>query len=93
MFGIGAEIISQIFEKYIDILDKPPSRIGLPNYPTPSSMSLAKNYYPTSINIVKAVSKQLELNIEVEKKIINFLISQLPKHEFDIPNPDFKGPF
>ena len=93
MFGIGAEIITQIYEKSINFLEKSPIRIGLPNYPTPSAKSLAKDYYPTSKDIIIAVSKQLELNIEVEKKIISYLLRNLPQHEFDIPNPDFKGPF
>ncbi len=93
IYGIGAEIIASILEKYHDIFDSPPSRIGLPDSPTPSSRGLAKVYYPNSMDIMKVIIKQLNLNIEVKKKIINLLISKLPSHEVDVPNPKFKGPF
>ena len=45
------------------------------------------------MDIMKVIIKQLNLNIEVKKKIINLLISKLPSHEVDVPNPKFKGPF
>ena len=41
---------------------------------------------------MKVIIKQLNLNVEV-KKIINLLVSKLPSHEIDVPNPKFKGPF
>tara|TARA_B100000989_G_scaffold275171_1_gene234517 strand:+ start:277 stop:1374 length:1098 start_codon:yes stop_codon:yes gene_type:complete len=93
ILGIGSEIITSLFEKDINVLDKPPIRLGLPDLPTPSSRSLAKNYYPTAKNIINAVISLLQLNVEVEKKIINFFNIKAPKHQIDVPNPDFKGPF
>ena len=46
-----------------------------------------------SIDIMKEITKKLNLNVEVKKKIINLLKSKLPSHEIDVPNPKFKGPF
>ena len=43
IYGIGAEIVASILEKNHNIFDLAPSRIGLPDSPTPSSRGLAKN--------------------------------------------------
>ena len=93
IYGIGAEIVASILEKYHNIFDSPPSRIGLPDSPTPSTRGLAKVYYPNSIDIMKVIIKKLNLNVEEKKKIIKLLKSKLPSHEIDVPNPKFKGPF
>ena len=68
IYGIGAEIVASILEKYHNIFDSPPSRIGLPDSPTPSTRGLAKVYYPNSIDIMKVIIKKLNLNVEVKKK-------------------------
>ncbi len=93
VYGIGAEIIASILEKNNDIFDLAPSRIGLPDSPTPSSRGLAKNFYPNSYDIMKVIMNQLNLNVEVKKKIISLLNNKLPSHDIDVPNPKFKGPF
>jgi len=93
IYGIGAEIIASLAEINNNIFDLPPSRIGLPDSPTPSTRGLAENFYPNSVEIMKVIIKQLNLNVEVKKKIINLLVSKLPSHEIDVPNPKFKGPF
>ena len=93
IYGIGAEIIASILEKNNDIFDLAPSRIGLPDSPTPSSRGLAKNFYPNSYDIMKVIMNQLNLNVEVKKKIISLLNNKLPSHDIDVPNPKFKGPF
>lgn len=93
VYGIGAEIIASILEKNNNIFDLAPSRIGLPDSPTPSSRGLAKNFYPNSYDIMKVIMNQLNLNVEVKKKIISLLNSKLPSHDIDVPNPKFKGPF
>ncbi len=93
VYGIGAEIIASILEKNNNIFDLAPSRIGLPDSPTPSSRGLAKNFYPNSYDIMKVIMNQLNLNVEVKKKIISLLNNKLPSHDIDVPNPKFKGPF
>ena len=42
---------------------------------------------------MKVIMNQLNLNVEVKKKIINLLNNKLPSHDIDVPNPKFKGPF
>lgn len=93
IYGVGGEIVSMIIEKDINIFKSSPIRIGLPDSPTPSSRALAEKYYPNALDIVKEISNQLNLNVEVRKKIINLLLSTLPENEIDVPNPEFKGPF
>ncbi len=93
IYGIGAEIIASISEENHDIFNAPPMRIGLPDSPTPSTRGLAKKFYPNTMDIMKAMLNQLNLNVEVKKKIISLLSVSLPSHEIDVPNPKFKGPF
>ena len=42
---------------------------------------------------MKVIMNQLNLNVEVKKKIISLLNNKLPSHDIDVPNPKFKGPF
>ena len=93
IYGVGGEIISMILEKDFNIFKSSPSRIGLPDSPTPSSRALAEKYYPNSSDILKEISKQLNVNVEVQEKIINLLLDKIPENEIDVPNPEFKGPF
>jgi pyruvate dehydrogenase E1 component beta subunit len=58
-FGIGAEIVARVVEADPALLKAPPKRLGLPDYPTPTSPALSNNYYPRAINIVAAVRRQL----------------------------------
>ncbi len=92
-YGIGTEIIAQISENKLVDKIKSISRIGLPDHPTPSSRSLAKKYYSSFKEIINEVVKQLNLNLELKKKIISYYKKKLPSTEIDVPNPEFKGPF
>ena len=60
-FGIGAEVISVVVEDGAISLLAPPSRIGLPFAPTPTTPALADHYYPTSREIVSSVMRMLGL--------------------------------
>ena len=82
-----------VLEKDFNIFKSSPSRIGLPDSPTPSSRALAEKYYPNSSDIIKEISKQLNVSVEVQEKIISLLLDKLPENEIDVPNPEFKGPF
>ena len=46
ILGIGSEIVSEITSSCFNYLKKPPIRIGMPDYPTPSSRGYLKNHYP-----------------------------------------------
>ncbi len=54
--GFSAEIIAKVIEDLpIDCLVKPPIRIALPNAPAPTSRMLEKDYYISTVDIVKRV--------------------------------------
>jgi pyruvate dehydrogenase E1 component beta subunit len=85
-FGISAEISAVIVENLFDKIERPPGRIGFPNKPLPASPELAKNYFPTYIEIYNSVLKYLKLDSKIP-----FLTKS---NEFlDTPNPDFIGPY
>ena len=46
MFGIGAEIASEVTSRCFDLLDAAPVRLGLPDHPTPSSRGLIRAFTP-----------------------------------------------
>ena len=91
--GIGAEIISSLIEKNL-VKNLKAKRLGLPDFPTPSSRSLIKNYYPSALNIIE---NSLDL-IGTKKKtkseiILDFKKNNLSNLPIDVPHPSFKGPF
>jgi pyruvate dehydrogenase E1 component beta subunit len=86
-FGVSSEISASVVEHAFDSLTSSPIRVGLPEYPTPTGISLAKNYYPTAREIVAAC---LELTDRAH------LMSDLRFEErwnSDQPDTDFSGPF
>lgn len=86
-FGIGGEIISSLIEKDLSLFKAPPVRIALPDFPTPTSHALAKNYYPRFPQLVVAALRQFGIassENEFEDKSIKWT---------DVPDPSFTGPF
>ncbi len=85
-YGIGSEIlakVSEIFSKNKIIT----SRIGILESPIPSSINLAKHFYPTPYKISKKILKLLNKdNIKLKKYFVRTLAH-------DQPNESFKGPF
>jgi pyruvate dehydrogenase E1 component beta subunit len=91
--GPGAEIVAQVAENALDALKKPPLRIGLPDYPTPSSRALAAAYYPGSAAIIEAVTKLCDLDRADSEAARAEVIAARGAIPIDKPAPDFKGPF
>jgi len=90
--GLGAEMLSQIFEKSIK-LKSAPIRMGLPDHPVPSSRSFVEEVYVTPKKIFYSIFKSLRISKQKSNKIFSEYkknIKSLPK---DIPHPDFQGPF
>ena len=85
--GFGAEIMSRIVEESFKDLRAAPKRIGLPDYPSPSSPSLAADYYPRAVHIVREARQMLGL---VQKNDIELKSSSIP---LDVPDASFTGPF
>lgn len=92
-FGIGAEIIASIAEHALDALKKPVARIGLPDHPTPSSVALAKAYYPDSTDIIEAVGSLCGLSAAQVAEAGAAVIAARKGVPIDKPDPAFKGPF
>lgn len=85
--GFGAEIIARVAEEKLMSLKCPPYRIGLPDCPTPTTLGLARYYYPGAGEIVKAAKKMLGLNIE------EVALDRTASVPLDIPNINYTGPF
>ena len=85
--GFSAEILAHIAEEALGSLKSPPRRIALPDYPTPTTPSLADHYYPRAVHIVAAVRGMLGLNPD----------DTLPHGNagtpLDVPDLSFTGPF
>ena len=91
--GLGAEIVAQVAETALDRLRKPPIRLGLPDHPTPSSLSLAETYYPGSTQIIDAVKKLCSLADADAMAACRDVIEMRKGVPIDKPDPGFKGPF
>lgn len=85
-FGVGSQIISWIYEHTDIPLLSRPKKVALPDYPTPTSSGLSKEYYPRAMHIAKAALEQVGFNEELNLEILEPEI-------YDIPDPNFKGPF
>jgi pyruvate/2-oxoglutarate/acetoin dehydrogenase E1 component len=86
-FGVSAEVISLVVENIFELLLCAPLRIGMNDSPSPSTRSLANNYYPRSLNIAKIVCKMFKKSLDIDSLFSN---KNIP---LDIPDPSFNGPF
>jgi len=91
-FGVGSEIFANILERNIR-LNSVPVRLACKNYPAPSSHYLNKDYYVTIRDICEEVCKNLSVNLNVRKKILNKCESVMSKVPHDLPDLSFRGPF
>lgn len=84
--GIAGEISALLTERLFDQLRGAPQRIGLPEYPTPTSPALADGYYPLAQDIaMKALcmmgrSDVIPTTMPVDRRL-------------DQPDASFRGPF
>ena len=83
--GVSAEISAMLTESLFQSLKLPPIRLGLPDYPTPTSPSLADHYYPQAYQIGNRVMKMLA---KPER-----LTQAKELRRLDQPDPTFQGPF
>lgn len=85
--GMSAEIIAIATEESFGALRSAPRRVCLPDCPTPTSPSLAAEFYPRSGHIVAAVRGALGLPADPDDLLVPAGV------ELDKPNPAFTGPF
>lgn len=87
--GVSAELIARVAEEAFAWLKKPPVRITLPDYPTPTSWYLTDDYYPDGEHIIRGVLSLLDSALSAET-----MCRQVRRTaRRDVPNPAFKGPF
>lgn len=86
-FGISAEVSALVTEAAFSNLKAAPVRIGLPDFPTPTSPALAASYYPTSVDIAVASMEVLE------RRYSRDLFTDKHTASHDQPDASFAGPF
>ena len=87
-FGVPSEIITLVAEKIFKSLKSAPTRITLPDLPTPTSPALARYYYPRAIHIINLARNMLGISEKTEEEV--GIEQNLP---LDVPDQSFKGPF
>lgn len=92
-FGVGAEVTARLAETCFDALKAPPRRIGLPDHPTPSSRSLAADFYPRSEHIAAAICEVAGIGTATVERVHETLVASRSDTPLDIPHPSFRGPF
>ena len=93
ILGPGAEIVSRIAEESFGVLRKAPRRLGLPDHPTPSSISLASAYYSTTEHIAEAICELASLEKKFTNRVKELLSKSRRSQPIDVPHETFKGPF
>ncbi len=91
-YGIGAEIISELVSDNMSLIKSEPTKIGMPNYPTPSSRGYLEGHYPDKDYILSKIIKYFPSLQRFKKEIIKN-ITKSKKLPIDVPNEEFKGPF
>ena len=85
--SIGKDIISNLIEKDQKIFKISPKLLTLPDYPSPTSHYLTKNFYVNKETILRNISEMTKIKIKDKNKI------NIKKLMHDIPNLSFNGPF
>jgi len=85
--SIAGEIIARVSMECFDRLKQSPQRLALPDFPTPTSLSLTKVFYKRAEDIVMVIANMIKRDIQIDdmEKHRNFL--------HDVPGDWFKGPF
>jgi acetoin:2,6-dichlorophenolindophenol oxidoreductase subunit beta len=85
--SVASEIVARCSVDCFGCLKSAPMRIALPDFPTPTSPSLTKQFYKGAEEIIGAVNVMLGLEISVEP------LDKLRTSPHDVPGAWFKGPF
>lgn len=93
MFGIGAEIASEVTSRCFDLLEAAPVRLGLPDHPTPSSRGLVRGFYPDAARIARTAGEMMEIDEAEIAGIEAKILADRGDVPIDVPDPFFKGPF
>jgi len=86
--SVASEIVAQASMQCHHDLSVAPSRLTLPDAPSPTSVALTENYYPDASGIARKVAAMLGRN-----DIQTGRIPELERQPHDVPGDWFKGPF
>jgi len=86
-YGAGAEILASAAETLLSDLKCNPRRLGVPDYPVPTSPALADNYYPRAPHIAVSVLEMMGHSADG----ISFDVEE--GQRLDQPDSSFTGPF
>ena len=82
--SVSGEIIARLSMDCWGALKQAPRRLALPDFPSPTSPALSRDYYPGAADIARVVG-------EMMGKEING--AELRREPHDVPGTWFKGPF
>lgn len=83
-FSVGSELIASCAENCFSSLKCSPQRLGLPDYPEPTSFGLTKVYYNSVDNILERISHMMGVTLPMPEPRSN---------PHDVPGTWFTGPF
>lgn len=84
--GIGSEVVARLVSQVTFVA--PPLRLGQPPHPVPSSRYLAKNFYPTALDVAEAVASVVGRPMGTAlREVLSGDAST------DVPDPSWSGPF
>jgi pyruvate dehydrogenase E1 component beta subunit len=86
-YGVSAEVLALATQHAFSAFKAPPTRVGLPHIPTPTTPALADLYYPLARDIAQAA-----LNVCGSTRQLPPDDSD-PRRWKDVPDPSFKGPY
>jgi acetoin:2,6-dichlorophenolindophenol oxidoreductase subunit beta len=85
--SIAGEIVARVSMDLFSDLKQAPQRLTLPDFPTPTSLAMTKDFYIRSEHIIQQVGKMKNKKINIE----SFVLQR--KFPHDVPGDWFKGPF
>ena len=85
--SVASEIVARVSMERFDSLTRPPRRVALPDFPSPTSPAMTEKYYRRAEDIVEAIGEMLQKEIDTSE------ITSGRHAPHDVPGDWFKGPF
>jgi len=93
-FSVSSEILGKLaLNDKLSSLTRPPKRLSNHGTYSPSSPRLSADYYLTSIEIAQAACQLLELDVSVQRVLLDNVAKLEMAAPSDVPNQNFTGPF
>jgi pyruvate dehydrogenase E1 component beta subunit len=86
MNGYGAEVVARAASSIFSDLKAAPERVGMPNYPSPTSFGMTRDHYPDSKRIVQKVMALCGCREQISGEKYEYM-------PHDVPGSWFRGPF